>query len=84
VYRLEEFGGGIEGRQSAGAIDLAGCLSQPAAPPIFLPRFPFPLQDPSLTAEKQGAGGVPKVRLSPRDSGSLPLDLFTLPFEKSV
>jgi len=26
--------------------------------------------------------GVPSVRLSPRDSGALPLELFTLPFEK--
>ncbi|HPX10899.1 MAG TPA: hypothetical protein PKW20_01350, partial [Syntrophales bacterium] len=26
--------------------------------------------------------GVPKVRLSPRESGALPMALFTLPFEK--
>jgi len=26
--------------------------------------------------------GVPKVRLSPRDSGALPMELFILPFEK--
>ncbi|HPC02194.1 MAG TPA: hypothetical protein PLE04_00350 [Syntrophales bacterium] len=39
------------------------------SPYAVLPFFPRPC-------------GVPEVRLSPRDSGALPMELFTLPFEK--
>ncbi|HPC03958.1 MAG TPA: hypothetical protein PLE04_09275, partial [Syntrophales bacterium] len=39
------------------------------SPYAVLPFFPRPC-------------GVPSVRLSPRDSGALPMELFTLPFEK--
>jgi hypothetical protein len=47
-------------------ITIDGFVKSPYA---VLPFFPRPF-------------GVPSVRLSPRDSGALPVELFTLPFEK--